>query len=168
MKKSPYWIEGQWEGRLGILPRPRGGDWLEGDVRLWKQSGVDVVVSLLTPQENSHLNVDQEAQICQENGIRFFSFPVEDRGVPSSQKAMLSLLESLRNALTRGENVGIHCRQGVGRSPLVAVSLLIQSGCDPEVAIQAVSRARGEAVPETPDQKKWIIGFIPELSIRKE
>src|SRR5437870_3377638 len=45
------WIEAPWQGRLAISPRPRGGDWLEDEVREWRLAGVEAVVSLLTSDE---------------------------------------------------------------------------------------------------------------------
>ena len=46
-----YQIQGPWRGRLAIVPRPRGGEWLDDDVRALKEQGFDLVVSLLTPDE---------------------------------------------------------------------------------------------------------------------
>ena len=46
-----YWIDAPTGRRLAILARPRGGDWLEDEVRSWRGQGIDVVVSLLTPAE---------------------------------------------------------------------------------------------------------------------
>ena len=46
-----YPIPGPWRGRLAIVPRPRGGDWLEDQVRGWRALGIGVVVSLLVSQE---------------------------------------------------------------------------------------------------------------------
>ena len=48
MRTEVYWIKGPWQGGLAILPRPRGGDWLNDKVRAWRQSGLYRVVSLLT------------------------------------------------------------------------------------------------------------------------
>ena len=51
---SLYWIDR--EGvRLGIMPRPRGNDWLSDDLRLLRQAGVDVIVSALTALEAEEL-----------------------------------------------------------------------------------------------------------------
>ena len=47
MQVRIYWIDDFESGRLGIMPRPRGGDWLEDEIRSLKVSGVDAVVSLL-------------------------------------------------------------------------------------------------------------------------
>jgi hypothetical protein len=51
----PYWIETGSALRLAIAPRPRGGDWLEDDLRALKRDNVDVLISLLTPEENQEL-----------------------------------------------------------------------------------------------------------------
>jgi hypothetical protein len=43
MRTELYWIERPWRGRLAIMPRPRGGDWLDDEIQSWRRSGVDVV-----------------------------------------------------------------------------------------------------------------------------
>ena len=35
-----YWISGPWAGKLAIAARPRGGDWLEDEIRDWKNGGI--------------------------------------------------------------------------------------------------------------------------------
>ena len=55
-----------------------------------------------------------------------------------------------------GKNVAVHCRQGIGRSGLIAAGLLTTSGIPPDEAIQIVSTARRLAVPETMDQRLWV------------
>ena len=154
MKTAPYWIDGPWPGRLAIIPRPRGGEWLEDEVRTWRQVGLDVVISLLTRDEVADLDLAQEAELCQTNGVQFIVFPITDRSVPSSRRATLELVSSLYKLLAGGKNVGIHCRQGIGRSAVVAVCLLIFSGVDPESAFQYISVARECVVPETAEQRE--------------
>jgi len=163
MRTELFWVEGPWPGRLAVLPRPRGGDWLGDEVRSWRQAGVGAVVSLLTPKEVAELDLAQEAELCRTNGIELFSFPIIDRSVPSSQKATLALVQQLDALLTGGTDVAIHCRQGVGRAALLAACILVRSGTDPEVAFQRVSAARGCLVPETTEQRKWVVAFARAL-----
>src|SRR5438876_7533933 len=73
MRTELYWIEGPWRGRLAIMPRPRGGDWLEDEIQSWRQSGVDVLVSLLTREEQTELNLGDEESLCRANSIEFVS-----------------------------------------------------------------------------------------------
>ena len=60
MQVTIYWIENPTQGRIGIMPRPRGGDWLEDEVRSLQRSGVDVVVSLLERHEVEELDLQEE------------------------------------------------------------------------------------------------------------
>lgn len=159
MQTELYWIEGSWRGRLAIMPRPRGGDWLEDEIQSWRQAGIDVIVSLLTPEEESDLNLIAEEALSRANGIEFISFPIVDRGVPASSATFAEQLHSLADYLADGQNVAVHCRQGIGRAALVAICLLIMSGLEPAAAIERVGSARGCPVPETPEQRGWIMEF---------
>jgi len=164
MKSNLYWSAGSWPGKLAVSSRPRGGDWLEDEIRAWKNFGIDIVVSLLTDDEVVDLNLENEAKFCQAHGLRYFSFPIIDRSVPSSRKATLDFVNKLDEALIEGQSLLIHCRQGIGRAALIAACLLVLSGDDPETAFQRVSAARGVAVPETPEQKRWGIEFAGKLA----
>lgn len=156
MTPTLYWVEGPWKGRLAIAPRPRGGDWLADEAKSWKELGIGVVVSLLTPSEVSAFNLAAEETECREQGISYLSFPISDRGVPSSFADALNLMRSLEKKLAEGKNVAVHCRQGLGRSSIIVASLLVLGGLAPGQAIQRVSSARGCPVPETAEQSKWV------------
>lgn len=163
MRTELYWIAGPWPGRLAIMPRPRGGDWQEDEIQSWRQSGVDVVVSLLTREEQTELNLRDEESLCRANSIEFVSIPIVDRSVPSSAEAFLEQMIKLAEKLANGKNVAVHCRQGIGRAALVATCLLTLSGIKAELAIERVSAARGCSVPETPEQRRWITDFAKSL-----
>jgi len=154
-----YWIDGPWPGRLAISTRPRGGGWLENEIRAWRRAGIDAVVSLLTPDEASELGLEQEPNYCCANGISYYSLPIMDRSVPGSNRDVLRLIGKLGSELTGGKNVAIHCRQGIGRSSMIAAGLLLENGLSPAEAIQRVSSARRMLVPETPEQREWIDSF---------
>jgi len=168
MRTDLYWIEGPWLGRLAISSRPRGGDWLEDEIRSWQRAGLDVIVSLLTSDEIADLDLMQEAKLCQDHGLQFISFPIVDRSVPSSRRTAIDLVRKLDETLTAGKDVVIHCRQGIGRAALIAAGLLVSSGVDPETAFQQVSAARGVAVPETPEQRKWVKELSREFETKTE
>jgi protein-tyrosine phosphatase len=160
MRAEIYWIGDVSRGRLAVLPRPRGGDWLEGEVGSLRAAGVEVVVSLLTPEEVAELELTDEAACCAAGGIEFLSFPVADRGVPASASGVLDLVRRLAALLARGKAVGVHCRQGVGRSAVVAACVLASFGEGPEAALERVARARGCPVPDTAEQRDWVLRFV--------
>jgi protein-tyrosine phosphatase len=151
-----HWVDGAWPGKLALAARPRGGDWLEDELYAWRREGIDAVVSLLTPGEEESLDLNKEARLAKAQGMNFISFPINDREVPASQPALTGLLEKMNLDLSSGRNVVIHCRQGIGRTGLVAAALLVMKGWDPSAAVDYVSAARGVPVPETVEQRRWI------------
>jgi len=164
MKTEYYWIEGPWKGRFAIVPRPRGGDWLEDEIHSWREAGLDTIVSLLTPDEIEEFDLGGEEGLSQAQDIDFISFPISDREVPTSREAAIVLAHKLEAALFSGKGVGLHCRQGIGRSSLLAACVLIASGENPAVAFESISKARGRPVPDTVEQKEWVKTLAPELS----
>lgn len=162
MTPQMFWIDGPWSGRLAISSRPRGGDWLEDEVRGWRAAGVDVVLSLLSTEEEHDLELTREAELCRAQGIRFVPFPVVDRSVPPSIPDTVELLRQLLDELQAGRTVAIHCRQGIGRSSLMAAGLLVLTGISPQSAFSAVGLARRLAVPETDEQRLWVERFLAD------
>ncbi len=159
LKSKTYEIVGPWRGQLAILPRPRGGDWLEDEIRSWRNTEVEVVVSLLTPSEIDELGLSQELFYCESNQIEFWSFPIPDRSVPDSLKSAIALISRLDQVLGAGKHIGVHCRQGIGRSGLIAAALLTAAGIEPSAAWEAVRAARGCEVPDTDEQREWVSAF---------
>jgi protein-tyrosine phosphatase len=84
---------------------------LADEVEGWETAGLDVVVSLLTAQENSDLGLLDEEAITQRKGLSFISFPIADYSVPSSQESTRNLVVTLDELLLSGRKIGIHCRQ---------------------------------------------------------
>jgi protein-tyrosine phosphatase len=164
MKTEYYWIDGPWKGRLAIVPRPRGDDWLEDEIHSWHEAGLDIIVSLLTPPEIEEFDLDLEEELSQAQDIEFISLPIPDREVPTSREAVIDLAHKLEAALSSGKSVGLHCRQGVGRSSLLAACALIASGANSAEAFERISKARGRPVPDTVEQKEWVTTLAPELS----
>ncbi len=163
IRPEVYWIDGPWRGKLAILARPRGEDWLEDEIQGWKEAGVDVVVSVLTSGEESELGLTSEAEIVKRTGLTYISFPITDYSVPASKIPMQQLAVELNNQLSRGACIGVHCRQGIGRSSLVAACVLVTSGESPQSAFEHIERARGRSVPDTAEQKEWVISFACDL-----
>jgi protein-tyrosine phosphatase len=94
----------------------------------------------------------------------FWSFPIPDMHVPTSEAKLAQALDQATAMLSDGKHVLIHCRQGVGRTGLIASCLLIKGGMSPGAAIEAVSAARGASVPETAEQREWIERYAPALA----
>jgi protein-tyrosine phosphatase len=151
-----HWVDGPWPGKLALAARPRGGDWLEDEMTSWHRAGVDAVVSLLTAEEELDLDLTNEESEAKMLGMAFVSFPIPDREIPRQDDGLGAALEEMDSLLTSGRNVVVHCRQGIGRTGLVAACLLVSKGESPESAVEKLSVARGVPVPETAEQRHWI------------
>ncbi len=164
MATKLYWIDGTWRGKLAISARPRGGEWLADEMQNWKASGIRTVLSLLTPDEQKELNLEEERREAQKAGLRFVALPIPDLQVPSSPSEVAPVLDEIDSSLASGHSAVIHCRQGVGRSGMIAASYLVLKGEDPASAVRIVEKARGVAIPETPEQRRWIDLFAASLT----
>jgi protein-tyrosine phosphatase len=155
-----YWLDETWPGKLALAARPRGGDWLSDEVAAWKWAGVDAVLSLLEPQEERDLELRAERDEVRSQGLEFLSLPIPDRQVPKSEAELTGMLERVHRALAGGRNVLVHCRQGVGRTGIVAACILVRKGMSPGAALDKISAARGVSVPETDEQRDWIDHYV--------
>jgi len=156
-----YWINASGPGRLAVMPRPRGGDWLEDEILSLKRFGIDILVSLLTPEEESYLGLEKEGERGRAHGLEFVSHPVLDRNVPASPKETWALASRLADRFAAGKNIAVHCRMGIGRSPLLLACILVSRGLAPDDAWTAIGTARGLPVPDTLEQRDWLVRHMP-------
>jgi protein-tyrosine phosphatase len=163
MQVKIYWIYELQLGRIGIMPRPRGGDWLEDEMISLRESNVDAVVSLLETPEVLEFELEQEEKFCQKHGIAFYSFSIPDRNTPSSLTAAKKFVRQLVNLLSQGKSLVIHCRQGIGRSSMMAACALVMNGLSIVDAFEKIEFARGCQVPDTQEQRDWIARFFEVL-----
>jgi protein-tyrosine phosphatase len=142
------------------MPRPRGGDWLEDEIRSLRDLGVDVVVSLLENHETRELNLECEGACCADSGISFLSFPIRDRSVPPSIPETRKLAQAIFGLLGDGKNVVVHCRGGIGRSSVIAACVMMLSGIAADQALLKIQDARGCLIPDTSEQRQWVNEFL--------
>lgn len=143
-------------GKVSIMSHPRGGDWLTDEMKILFFEGVDVLVSLLMPEEIAELELQNEGEVCQSQGMKYLAYPIPDHHVPPFSEDTFALLEELKAYLAQGKHVAVHCWMGLGRSALIAASLLVLSDFTPERACTVLSDARGYEVPEMEEQRAWV------------
>lgn len=159
-----YKIESPWGRRVATSARPRGGDWLAGDLSYWSQGGIDVVVSLLEADEIAEFELEAEPAGCEALGIEYLAAPIADRGVPESRLWFASLIDALLIRLDEGKTVLAHCRQGIGRASLLAAALLVSRGAPYGEAFERIAEARGRPVPDTELQRQWVAALAASRS----
>jgi protein-tyrosine phosphatase len=160
--KDVLWIEEARPSRLAIVLRPRGGEGLQADLERARAEGIDVLVSLLTREDNEDLGLTEEGRIAQQLGMRFVSYPILDRCTPVDGAGFRRLVADLRDQVRAGRSVGAHCRGCIGRATVLIASVMIALGWNASDALRKIESARGFPVPDTPEQLEWILNFNPE------
>ena len=163
MKATVYSINEAAPNRIAIVARPRGGDWLCDELSALSREGIDVLVSMLTEKEANELGLHRESAECEAVAIKFVNLPIPDRSVPLDTDAFLRTVEHLAEMVRAGRFLGVHCRASIGRSSLLAVSVLVRLGWDASKAFYAVESSRGCSIPDTPEQRQWVIQNVPAI-----
>lgn len=155
-----YWL-GDFEskGKLGIMARPRGNDWLIDEILAMKRQKVNIVVSLLEDIELEELGLTQEFNLARNHKIDFIEFPIKDVSVPNNPVEFKGLANELYLELKNGENIVIHCRMGIGRSSLLAAAVLLEFGMKKDEVFDQIGKYRGMNVPDTQEQKTWLLSL---------
>jgi protein-tyrosine phosphatase len=166
MRPQIYIVELIGSGFLAVMAKPVSGEWIEDEFRGIAHEGVHQIVSLLEQQEAYEVGLHDEKALTEKNGMEFVSFPIQDRGLPHSVKEFKNLIMHLYHQIAGGKNTVIHCRAGIGRTGVVAAGLLIQCGFDPDQALTHISRKRGVQVPDTIEQRDWLLAHHNELTRR--
>ena len=150
-----YWVDGAGIGRLAIVQRPR----IATDYMALKEAGIDVLVSMLEREEAHRAGLSSAPHYCRDAGIAFHSQPITDFGLPTTIEPMEMLARHLLAELRAGKGVAAHCYAGLGRSPLMIATVLVEAGLDASEACGLLSEARGENVPEMPTQVRWLENY---------
>ncbi len=153
------WIEGDPPVTLAIVLRPRGAEWLAEELARLRHGGIQTLVSLLEAGEAEWLGLGLEPDLAEQAGMEFLSFPIPDTQVPPDRAAFRQFVTGLANRLRHGERIGVHCRGSIGRSTVTAAATLVHLGWKPAVALAAIERARGCSVPDTEEQRNWILAY---------
>jgi protein-tyrosine phosphatase len=154
-----FWIDGDPQSGLAIVLRPRGDEWVREDLEEMKQSGVQTLISLLHPHEAVWLGLADEAAIALELGLGFVSYPILDAHVPDDEDHFRSFVSGLAERISAGEKIGLHCQGSIGRATVTAAGTLIHLGWKPKDALAAIQAARGCVVPDTAEQRRWILRY---------
>ena len=143
------------DGTLSVMAKPVPGEWIEDEFSGLKRLGIDRIVSLLEDFEQIEIGLGSEEELCRKNGMEYTSFPIPDRGLPNTDAAK-KLATKLHNEICAGKHVVIHCRAGIGRTGIIAGSILVESGITADDALSLISKVRGVQVPDTEEQVQWL------------
>jgi protein-tyrosine phosphatase len=117
---------------LAVSRAPRRSDW-----KTIAQAGVTSVVDL-------RAELMDRGEHARRYRIEYLRLPIEEYTAPS--EAVLTRLSAwIADRMDAGQLVLVFCREGRGRSPMVACSALLRQGWTLGAAYMALRRARPEA-----------------------
>jgi protein-tyrosine phosphatase len=110
-----------------------------GDVeRLRRESAITAVLNLQTDEDMRSVNLDWQPleAYYQTSGIKLLRLPMKEKQIELREK-LPECVRALTALIAAGRTVHLHCTEGVGRSPTVAIGYLHWSlgwGFDPVVS----------------------------------
>ena len=140
-----------------MMAKPISGEWIEDEFKNIAIEGITTIVSLLERTESYDVGLQDEEALAIKHGMKFLSFPIKDRGIPQDLASFGTFTKTLYTAASGGENVVVHCRAGIGRAGLLAAGVLLHCAFDGVEAFDHVAKQRGVSVPDTEEQKRWLI-----------
>lgn len=158
MQTEIYSVTSVAAGHLYIMPCPNRQRVVQ-DLRHLQQLGIHKVVSLLETDEAQRCGLENESDICAAFSMEFAQFPIQDRQVPTHPAQFRQLVNQLYDELCSGKHVAIHCYAGIGRTGLLAASILIKHGMNPVQAADLLSDIRKYHVPQTTEQYHYLLDF---------
>ena len=113
--------------------------------RVWHQLRSEAVTAIvcLTEKYEIRLKSSKYAEALEAGTVPCSVLPFEIRegGMPEDRDAFWALANDLANRLRSGEAVLIHCAGGLGRTAMLAVTVLLALGEPMNEAESAVARA---------------------------
>ena len=88
------------------------------------------------------------------HGIELLHLPTVDMDA-ATQPMLDNGVAFARLHLDRGERVLVHCVHGIGRSPLLALCVLVDLGFEPLAALEHAKAARGTVSPSEAQYRGW-------------
>jgi len=156
MKPTYYKIRDIGDGFLAVMAKPIAGEWVDEEFDGLSKAGIRQVVSLLEDHESREVGLADERTLCEQSLMRFVSFPIADRGLPSNIDTFAQITARTCDEIARGLSTVVHCRAGIGRTGLFAAAMLMQLGVEVDEASALVSECRGGGVPDTDEQREWL------------
>ena len=145
-----YTVDLPGPGRLSTMAKPR-----LADLPKLRAAGVDILVCALTDEDFADAGLADEPSAAVAAGLEFVHLPIPDLTVPDPEQIRPTLRELVAR-LDAGASIVTHCWAGIGRSSLLAASIMVLRGLDPDDAWARISEARGHPVPDNEQQRVWV------------
>lgn len=149
-KKQLTAMTGGWDRDLGM------------DLDAIDAFGTSALVTLIEQHEIEDLDVTGIGDATLTRNIDWLHMPVKDVSIPGQDFEAAWQLHGpgLRSRLRAGFNIVVHCKGGLGRAGMIAASLLVELGTNPNDAMKQVRHVRPGAI-ETSEQESYVRSLYP-------
>ena len=156
-----------------LLAGERPGSYIEAEAReklgKFLDAGIRTFINLTEQHELSSYEHTLQS-LAAERGIETTHIrqSIRDYGTPRERSQMISILATIRDEITAGRPVYVHCWGGIGRTGTVAGCWLVEQGLTGDEALQRIAELRlgtpdgRHRSPESDDQcryvREWVAG----------
>ena len=132
------------------------------DLDVLQAWGATAVLTLVEGHELISLGVPDLGERILARGLQWHHLPIADLNVPGPgfEAVWPAVAVQLRQVVTEGGRVLVHCRGWLGRAGTVAACLLVELGVEPQDAVRRVRAVRPHAI-ETAAQERYALGYRP-------
>ncbi len=128
---------------------------IDEDISLLRQIGLNAVIDVRSECTDNR-------ELIEKKGMEILHVAVDDQCVPTFAQ-LQEIFDFIQPLLRVGKKVLIHCQNGCGRSPLVAIAVLSKGGMDIPDAVNLVKK-RHPKTGFTDNQTRFIdIGLAKYL-----
>tara|TARA_B110000261_G_C13029075_1_gene335472 strand:+ start:365 stop:883 length:519 start_codon:yes stop_codon:yes gene_type:complete len=147
-------------GNLILSSCPGIGKNLLNDIETIKELKIDTLFTLIDDTELNDLGGKGLSQLLKINHIKWLQLPITNFSIPEKKQkeVLINIIEELIDDLINNRNILIHCMAGLGRSGMIAATILKKIGINAQLSISTIRSARPGAI-ETTSQVDYIVNF---------
>jgi len=132
--------------------------WINDNIAISPAFRTDELMNIKEMEIDAIIDVRSEyqddADLIKRAGMEFFHVGIDDRYMPTHEQ-LESILKFVDPLLAQNRKILIHCQNGYGRSPLVAIAILVKYGMHVPDAV-GLMEDRHPTISFTPQQEKFI------------
>jgi protein-tyrosine phosphatase len=154
------------------------GSFLAGAYPLWLSGSgpEDIINQLISTGINTFIDLTKEHEMQNSSylpyltkmpkklQIRYFNHPIQDFGIPSIDR-MQKIQNLIKQQLSEGRNIYLHCLGGIGRTGTVVGCYLVEQGMSGNQALTQIISLRSVLgririnSPETDEQINFVLNW---------
>ena len=140
-------LSADWRGTMILSPCPTINHEERDNINIidqWSDTNVRMVITLLEQREIETLRFDSLAEHLSQTDILWHHLPVRNMQAPpaSCELILQKIITEMAQCFTTDNSVFIHCHAGLGRTGLIAATVLKTFGMPTDAAINAIRAHR--------------------------